>query len=259
MGRAAEWMLKPLMISNNSNRLIAYYGHKEKALDALTDFAIHRDLKKLAKRSGIVFLDEPLTQRFLREATNLTPSQWENWAQRVAKEMVDISQWNYHRGASPGMYKWAVGRMFGQYGTWPMNYVSFIRRLLTRGDPSDRAIAVGRLMAAHSATLLAGAEAGIDTGQWVFTNPGAYSGGPITQFVLEVPQALDFETFKGEEARRDLKRFPTLFIPGAMTAQRLWSAANTGPEDTFKLLMGFNPMKKGEEERGFHQFLPSEE
>jgi len=93
----------------------------------------------------------------------------------------------------------------------------------------------------------------------VFTNPGAYSGGPITQFVLEVPQALDFETFKGEEARRDLKRFPTLFIPGAMTAQRLWSAANTGPEDTFKLLMGFNPMKKGEEERGFHQFLPSEE
>jgi hypothetical protein len=88
----------------------------------------------------------------------------------------------------------------------------------------------------------------------------AYGGGPLFQAVRAVPGSLDFETQRGAEARRELiKPFwpvPT-FVPGGLAVQQLLDAINGDKgDDVYKIMMGFKPMKAGEELRGEHGLVP---
>ncbi len=257
MEKVAETMLKPLLISNNSNRLVSFWGHATKAYDALVNFAEHGDPKKFMKESSGWALDSMMQKSFVAELQKgLQPEQWADFSYRMAKELVDVSQWNYQRGAAPGLYKYTLGRLFGQYGTWPMNYWNFAKRLLTQGDPSDRVLAGTRLLLAHGAVLSTMQNAGIDAGQWVFTAPAAYSGGPLTSALLALPTSLDFESTRGSEARKELARYPTLNIPGGMQMQRLYEAIVKDDPNMFAIVMGFKPMKEGDRDEGFHALVP---
>jgi hypothetical protein len=254
--KLADWMLKPLLISNNSNRLISFWGHSEKALNAIQQFALHGDLKRFTKDSGAWVLDSNLKDSFIKELQATTPDKWRDLSFRLGKELTDVSQWNYHRGASPGLYKYALGRLFGQYGTWPLNYVNYTKRLLTQGDAADRVATGARLASMHAAVLSTLESFGVDGGQWVFTQPMAYGGGPSFQTFSNLLQSIDVETFRGEEARRDLLRQPTTMIPGGLAARQLYNAVMNDDPDMWKIVMGFTPMTAKEEEQGMHALVP---
>jgi hypothetical protein len=255
--RASEAALKPLQWSNNSNRLISFWGHAEKALDALKRFVPAQDEAGLRKAAGLFWMDNTLADNFAREAMSANSTQWRDISFRVAKELTDLSQWNYRRGASPGIYKYALGRLFGQYGTWPLNYIEYARRLATKGDAGDKTVALTRLALAHGAVLKAGEMFGIDTGQWVFTQPMAYGGSPLFQAVANVPNTTDFESYRGMEARRDVARiFWPMAVPGGLAAERIYKAITTNSPTSLQEIMGFQPMASGEENKAWHQLLP---
>lgn len=254
MTKISKTMLKPMQWSNNSNRLVAFWGHQMKAFEALNSAG---SPEEAIKESGAHWLPELLKQKYLKEVQAGDPSKWEDLSYRISKDLVDMTQWNYTKGASPGLYKYAAGRLFGMYGTWPMSYLEYARMILSKGDRNERLTAGARLMAAHSAVLASGQAAGIDTGTWVFTQPATFGGSPIYNSIVNIPGSLDFETYKGQEARRALVSpvFP-LSIPGGLAAQQLLKAISTNDPDTWKIIMGFKPMKPSEYDKGLHQLLP---
>lgn len=251
----AETALTPLRWSNNSNRLIAGWGHYAKTMDALRENV--GEPQKAAKKIGLYYLEDGLQKRYLQEISQATPDKWDDLAMRISKDMVDFSQWNYRRGASPGVYKYALGRLFGQYGTWPLNYIEFLRHVLSRGDAVDKTKAISQLALSQYAILYAGQSAGIDTGTWVGAEPMAYSGGPLMQGLQAFPSALSTETPQGMEARRTLRRlvFPGP-IPGGVEASSLLKALQADDKDAWKYFLGFQPLRAGEEARGLHQAIP---
>jgi len=250
----AEKAIVYMQWSNNSNRLVSFWGHADKALDALRE--VRGDKDAFYNRSGLRYMDKGQSDKFWKAAQEAGPAEWDDLSKKIAKEMVDISQWNYRRGAHPGLYKYALGRLFGQYGTWSLNYIEYVRRLFSNAKwDAETFKTAARLTLAHTAILKAGEAFGVDTGSWMFTEPIAYGGGPLFTATTSVPTAIgSWEGRQGEEARRNVMRpiFPML-IPGGLAGEQIYRAVTSeNQDDLWKVIFGFKPMKPGEEDRGWH-------
>jgi hypothetical protein len=253
LARASEAAMKPMEWQNNANRLASFWGHADKVFDNIAAFSNQPDL--LLKKTGLIYLDKPLQESFMKEITASTPQQWKDISYRAAKELVDVSQWNYRRGAMPGTYKYALGRLFGQYGSWPMNYWEYGRRLLRSGDGADKGMAMARLAAMHTAVLKAGEGTGVDTASWVFTGPASYAGSPLLSSTLGTPTAaFDWQTGRGDDAREQLQRTGAMTVPIVGLAGYQWYKAVTddNPDEIWKVLLGFNDLTEAELKQGIH-------
>jgi len=243
---------------NNGGRIVTWAGHRAKALDAIRAFKGHQDIKRFMDESAIGWLDEPLAQQYAQEALTSNPGEWFDLAGRAAKDLTDVSHWNYTRGAHPGLYKYAVGRLFGQYGTWPLNYIEYARRLSTAKGVSgrERLRAFATLVAAHGAILSGLESQGIDASGWVLSSPAAYGGGPVFNALVQAPSAVfDWQTYRGDEARRSLKRtvWP-MSVPGGQAFTEFYEFANE-PNPSYLDLLGFKPLEK---EVGVFKLTPTE-
>lgn len=259
MENFAKWTLGAIQFSHNSNRLAAFWGHTEQVLDALNEYKATGNLKKFNSSSAMWFLDKTERDGFNQEmAEGLHNPQ--DFAHRVASKLVETSQWNLRRGATPGIYNYSLGRLFGQFGTWPMNYVEYARRFAASEDKQASAKALTLLTLAHGAILAAGQSIGIDSGRWVFTSPGSdWQGGPLFQAAQNIPRSMDFETSEGDTARRELRTmiFPGL-LPAGGEAGRLYEALVSDDPNWFVKVLGFHAMENADYERGLHQLLPKE-
>ena len=250
----AEKMLWPLKVANNVSRLPNFWGHQMRAEDAIKEFYSHRDVQKLVRDSALTWTDETLQKNFVKEIAESTPAQSYVLSKRIAKELVDVAHWNYRAGAAPGIYKYTMGRLFGQYGTWPLNYIEYVRRLASNPDRQEARKALTRLAIAHSSIMAAGNAAGVDTAQWVFTQPMAYTGGPLMQAVVNIPGTMDFETYRGDQARRQVVRpiWPGS-IPGGNALLRAHDAIASDDPDIYKILLGLQPLEGKDSEKWYHQ------
>lgn len=260
LNKFVERGMKVLQWSNNSNRLAAFWGHAERIQDSLKGLGKDVTFEDFAEKSGISYLNKLRRGEYMSELHTLTPEHYDDFAYRAAKELVEVSQWNYSRGATPGIYKYALGKLFGQYGTWPLNYIEYARRIAMEGSPRQRVQTLSRLALAHYSILKSGDALGIDTAQWVFTQPMAYGGGPMFNAAINIPGTMDFETYRGSEARRAVVRpFWPLAIPGGLAAERILEAVAKDDPELWKIILGFHPMERGEEDEGYHLLPPRAE
>jgi broad specificity phosphatase PhoE len=254
----AKWTLGMIQFSHNANRLAAFWGHDAQVYDALDRFRSTQDLGKFNRQSGMWFLDKPLMEKFNHELQTLGPEDETDFTHRVAAKLVEASQWNMRRGAQPMLYDYSLGRLFGQYGTWPLNYIDYARRFAAASDKGAAMQGLTRLVLAHGAILAAGQATGIDSGRWVFTQPAAdWQGGPMFQMMLDMPKALDFDTAEGTEARHSIREefFPGM-VPGGVEAERLYEALATNDPDFWPQVLGFHVMQSSDYNRGLHSLFP---
>jgi broad specificity phosphatase PhoE len=253
-GKLADWTQKAMSaitFSQNTKRVAAFWGFAEKVSDALASYSEHGDGKRFLKDSGLWFLNDSRTQNFLREASVLTEAGEEaqrKFAFRAARDMVDATQWDYSKGAAPGIYKYQLGRLLGQYGTWPLNYIEYFRKFATNVPSeykAEAAMGLTRLALAHGAILQAGRSVGVDVSKWTFSQPMAYSGGPIYNSVINIPQSMDFQTYKGVEARRQIIEpiWPGM-LPGYDEAHGVWRAVVDDEPNAWIRILGFQPYKE---------------
>jgi len=240
----ADKALKIIQWAHNSSRLVSFWGHSEKALDALYEHA--NDPEAFSRHSDLWFMPEGMRAKYLKELPHIGVENYEDFSRRIGADLTGLTQWNYRKGANPGMYKWQLGRLFGQYGTWPLNYIEYARRFAGGADKTASMQALTRLVLAHGAILAAGSSVGIDTHDWVFLQPMAWGGGPMLQATVGLPTAVgDWHSERGAEARKELLDLvnPINLTPGGEEASEILKAVSSHDPNLWIKLLGFKPEK----------------
>lgn len=154
-------------------------------------------------------------------------------ARQFAFELNDLTQWPYRRGTQPGFLRTGAGRIFGQYGMWPLNYFDFLTRLTKRGlDPAHRTQALqtaATWLAMNTAAFQTFEHLGADTGKWWFFSPATPMpvGSPHWQFVQALGQSME-DTPEGREARRTVLQYPLNFVPAFAEMRSIIKAVGDG-------------------------------
>jgi hypothetical protein len=169
-------------------------------------------------------------------------------ADAFGRSMVDATLFSLRLGDQPMALRTGMGRLFGQYGQWPMNYIEFIRKMgaRTMEFPSKGIPAAAAMGVMHSAAFLAGESLGVDIGNWVFFSPAGYRGGPYWTLVENLATAPE-DSERGRQARKEILEFPLENIaPGGLQALR-FAQAWQGDKLTLPVMLGFKPVADEED------------
>jgi hypothetical protein len=170
-------------------RSVTYHAAKLRAEDAILRFskdiknagpkAVEAAKNRMITDSRMFLHSEDVINDFLRRAgTNPTLA-----AEFAGKQASDITNFLYGRGMQARWMRSVGGRLFGQFGTWPMWYLDYLNRIVTRiGQSGYRVEAMkllGRHMIVNAAIVGAGKEIlNVDLSRWASYGSLFYSGGP---------------------------------------------------------------------------------
>lgn len=174
-------------------RAVAYHAAKMRAEDAITAFSkkvtstmppakLEAAKRQLLIDSRMFLQDEQIVNEFLRRVgTNPDLA-----AQFAGKQASDIANFLYGRGMQAQWMRSVGGRLFGQFGTWPMWYIDYIRRIVGRAGMQGFRAEGAKLFAKHVlvnvAILAAGKEVlDVDLNKWASYGSIFWSGGPGVQ------------------------------------------------------------------------------
>ena len=115
-----------------------------------------------------------------------------------------------------------TGKLFGQFGTFPVQYLAQVTESLTRGTVKDRA----EFLVVHSAINLGIISAGAklfdaDLTSWAFLPSLTYTGGPYADVLINMVGAIGGGDAERAIALRNLQlklpswNSPSIFIPGS--------------------------------------------
>jgi hypothetical protein len=153
----------------------------------------------------------------------------EEIAKKIALETVDHTLWSYRRGTQPLFLRTGVGRIFGQYGLWPMSYLDFMRRLTGKlaEHPRKSVQALGLWYGANKVASATFSAAGGDVSKWFFISPAGYGGSPHLQMLEALGQAPE-NSEQGRAARKTILEYPMNFIPAYLELKNVSKAIANG-------------------------------
>lgn len=175
--------------SDQYTRATAYWSARMKAQDALDEFyKLAKDAsperlatlrRNLIRDSGMHIQDEQVINEFFRRAAS-SPEGASRYAGKVASDVVNFL---YGRGMQPRWMRGVGGRLLGQFGTWPLWYIDYLRRttvnMARNGYSGEAAAFVAKHALVNAAVLYAGKQVfDVDLGRWTMYPSVFYSGGP---------------------------------------------------------------------------------
>jgi hypothetical protein len=174
--------------ADNFNKVVAYEAKRKVALDAAEryhagalDWAGFLTASKasLQDAKGGALLE--LVKEHLDRA-ELTAA-----AHALALDFSKATQFVYTRGNAPYVMQSGLGRLFLQYGTWPMWYAEwFANNLWRRGSWAENAGVAARWTAMNGAIYYGlGNAFGVDFSRWSWFAPFGYSGGPFLEMAVQ--------------------------------------------------------------------------
>lgn len=234
-------LLSPSRWAHNVARAVAFHGEYDSALEAVRLFRANKiSVGDLLEKTSMWFFDAPLQRRLLRDVldkeggmTDLAAKEtrgqgaaglggktqgWklshEDVAKKIALETVDHTLWAYRRGTQPLFLRSGIGRIFGQYGLWPMSYFDYLRRLGGKlaEHPRMATRSLGLWYAANQLASATFSAAGADVSKWFFISPAGFGGSPHLEMAQAMGQALE-NSQEGRAARKTILEYPMNFIP----------------------------------------------
>jgi len=225
-----SWYTKP----DDVGRVISLFAGKSRVNKALSNYhklpgpdAIIQTGKnkgrtaiEVLKREGKVkTFDETIEAEF--EAL-IRQDRWLEAEDLIGVQLANKVHFLYGAANHPPGWGSVPGRLFGQFGTFPIQYLSHVTESLTRGTTKDRL----EFLAAHSAINLGIVSAGAqlfdaDLESWAFLPSLTYTGGPYADILLNSLSALGGSDAEKSLAIRNLKmrlpswNNPSIFIPGS--------------------------------------------
>ncbi len=241
--KLAQMTLGLSRTGNNIARAIVFNGAYGDAFDAVEAFRAGKITSdQFLKDSHAWFLEPQIYSRILGKLSNkefsgmtseMLKDSTHGLAKEIALELTDATQWAYRRGTQPAMLKTGIGRMLGQYGSWPLNYAEFM---------------VGMWAATNYAASKAMEGIGADSSKWLWTSPASYTGGPQLDLVKDIATGLGSDE-EAASARARVLRYPLNFVPGNVAARSIITALENNEDLSiggkgFIRAMGFKPLEQ---------------
>jgi hypothetical protein len=257
--KLANKLLAPSRWGHNIARSMAYNAEYESALEAVGKFrAGSIDAHTLLTDTSIWFHDRPAINQILRMASDSSiPA--EEVAKRSGLELVDNTLWPYRRGAQPALLRTGLGRIFGQYGMWPLNYMDFLKRMVSKYHefPAQSLKTSATWVGSNYAAVAAMNAGGADVGKWFFVSPSGYGGSPHLELVEALAKSPE-NTYEVRASRKKVLEYPLNFIPTMNEMKSVIKAIDDGgpafndngmPTGNLLRVLGFKPLDEAHEER----------
>jgi hypothetical protein len=117
--------------------------------------------------------------------------------------IVDETMFPYRSGTGPYAFRGALGKMFGMFGHWPVNYLENLRRGL-QGTSAGTKAAFAVTWVGNSLALYGAFRAiGVNAPNYLPWYPLQFSGGPYWHLSHQLLQSLG-PGYKGRQARGEL-------------------------------------------------------
>jgi hypothetical protein len=174
----------------------------------------------------------------LAEFENLwNAGQTDEAIQYAAVTFSDKSLFLYGNANHPVGWGSTYGVLFGQFGTWPVQYKDFMINGMTRGTGKDRLEFAMWNLVAPAAVIHEGKKIGIDLNSWWGVSSLAYSGGPYADASIDVVRAMSGNEAERAMAWSNLRRMnpattpvPNILVPNSFALN-----------DTYRMLIGEKP------------------
>lgn len=196
-------------------RATAYHAQKERAIDAWNAYKGLERNPAFEEAAGLTALGETVTQGYfkeLRKSGNEAAAKW------LGVHAANDTQWMYQAGAGPIAFSRGAMKLFGQYGSWPVWYVNFVKRGLTMGTKADRIRFALRGAAFNGAIVGAGYATGVNTYRWLGPTSIFFSGGPAFDKVKDLTTiwgGLGNPNGVPEDAKLAMARYGTKIDPNS--------------------------------------------
>jgi len=216
--RGFNWYRK----ADDFGRAVAYNGLRARIKNSLGPFM--RDeitWEEFITRSKIRTFTE-VDQRTFGELFSV--GRVDDAIDHLGTTLARETHFRYGHAAHPAGWGSVYGRVFGQFGTWPVQYKDFLLEGAARGTTGDKIQFFGTHIAMNLGLASAGAAAGVNLWSFVSFNALQYTGGPWADVALDLVRAYGGTPAEAQLARRSLFfNFPTFSDPrsAAVTSWRM--------------------------------------
>jgi hypothetical protein len=254
--RFANKLLAPSRWGHNIARSIVFNGEYESALEgvnAVRNGKMTFDELVKQRNSSLWWTDEAFQNRIKGQIADRGMSP-EAIARNISLETLDLTLWPYRRGMQPLLLRTGAGRIFGQFGMWPMNYWDFLQRGARKfGSHPDAALrAVATWSAVNYAATSAMNGMGADQGKWFWFSPAGMDMSPHAK-LIENMMIMMKDSPEGRDAKRQVLEYPLNFLPAGVAGANMLKAAegnepffdmNGHATPSFLRVLGFTPLKE---------------
>lgn len=205
LSKALKKGLKWYQNSDDFTRAVAYAAADNRFTEAVDKFrrGVIKSSDQFSDLAGLDFLPPDLKTKALLLADQ---GKWSQAKELFDSYVVDTTMFLYKKGVNPDSFRGVVGRMFGQFGKYPVFYVDNMRKILKYGKTSDK-VAFAATLAGNVALIgAAWRQVGISPRSINPLNTMFFAGGPyyeILQNLIKVPTALS-GSYKGRQAAAEL-------------------------------------------------------
>lgn len=157
------------LCANIAHEMVKEYGQQLKDLQM--------EVPDFLRKTGLGYLNKIEQQEVIAHILNGNMEKaGDAWGMHLAED----TQWLYNPGNSAQILRGRLGRFLGQFGTWPLSYMEFWARVVGTKDPVLIGNFVKRWTVTNAVLQAVSAEVlGIDMGNWLWTGPFSYTGGPM--------------------------------------------------------------------------------
>jgi hypothetical protein len=206
--------------ADDVGRAVAYHGTKSRIAEHLPDYMSGKikweTFKSRAKINTFDSNDIATYERMFNAG------QIEEAGNYLGGQLASEAHFRYGHANHPAGWGSIWGRMFGQFGTWPVQYKDFLLNGLARGSAKDKAEFFASHISANIGLVSAGAAVGLNLWSWVAFPSLQYTGGPFADMSIDLVKAVSGSDAEQAMARRSLMfQLPSLddprsiFIPGS--------------------------------------------
>jgi hypothetical protein len=140
---------------------------------------------------------------FARSKEMLAAGQFKQARALFAHTLTDESMFVYRKGRMPVVFSGTMGKVFGQFGTFTVNYIQNIRNAFSRAPGVEKAKLAARLVGNLGALSTGFAAAGMKISDFM-PGPISFSGGPNWELLHDILNAMSPSAYQGREARAKL-------------------------------------------------------
>jgi hypothetical protein len=183
--------------SDDWGRAIAHHAQRFRVMDNLDDFVKGKiDEAAFMQRAKISTFD-PLDAELAME--HIRNGRYDEAVDHLGQVLSRESMTRYGYADHPVGWNSVYGRLFGQFGTWPVQYKDYLLQGLTRGTTKDK-VEFAAIHGGIATTIVGvGASLGLNLKSW--TGAGFYTGGPYADILIDVVKSIN-----GSESEKALAR-----------------------------------------------------